>query len=68
MADERDQLIDLRGTKVTHTVASLGTFVAMISFVFGQPALVMFALLIGAGVVAQIAGDMFRLTLYRRGF
>jgi hypothetical protein len=68
MADERDQIIDLRGTKITHAVASLGTFLAMLSFVFGQPALVMFALLIGAGIIAQLVGDLFRLRLYRQGF
>ena len=66
--DERDKLIDLRGTKVTYTVASLGTFLAMLTFVFGQEPLVMFTLLIFFGVLAQIVGDISRLVLYRRGF
>lgn len=66
--DERDQLIDLKGTKVTYTVYSLGVFAAMLTFVFGLPPLVMFSLLILAGLVAQIVGDIFRLVLYRRGF
>lgn len=66
--DERDQLIDLKGTKVTYTVYSLGAFAAMLTFVFGLPPLVMFSLLILAGLVAQIIGDVFRLVLYRRGF
>jgi hypothetical protein len=68
IADERDQLIDLRGTRVTYVVSSLGVFVAMLTFVLGQPVLVMFALLILSGLVAQIVGDIFRLVRYRRGF
>lgn len=67
-ADERDKLIDLRGTNVTYTVASLGVFVAMLTFALGQPPLVMFTLLIFFGVLAQVIGDISRLLLYRRGF
>ena len=66
--DERDKLIDLRGTKVTYVVSSIGVFLAMLTFILGQDALVMFSLLILAGVAAQIIGDMTRLGLYRRGF
>jgi hypothetical protein len=68
LEDERDQLIDLKGTKITYTVSSLGTFLAMLTFVFGQPPLVMFALLVFFGVLAQIVGDAVRLRLYQRGF
>ena len=67
-ADERDKLIDLKGTQVTYLVSSIGVFLAMLTFVFGQPPLVMFTLLIFFGVVAQIIGDISRLYLYRRGF
>ena len=66
--DERDKLIDLKGTRVTYVVSSIGVFLAMLTFVFGQPALVMFTLLIFFGVFAQILGDITRLVLYRRGF
>ena len=66
--DERDQLIDLRGTKVTYIVSSLGVFLSMLTFALGHPPLVMFALLILSGIVAQIIGDISRLYLYRRGF
>ena len=66
--DERDQLIDLRGTKVTYFVFSIGVFLSMLTFVFGQPPLVMFSSLIFFGLVAQIIGDISRLVLYRRGF
>lgn len=66
--DERDQLIDLRGTKITYFFHSIGVLLSMLTFVLGQPPLVMFTLLILAGVVAQIIGDITRLYLYRRGF
>lgn len=66
--DERDRLIDLRGTQVTYRVSSIGGFLAMLTFVLGQPPLVMFTLFIFFGVVAQIVGDLSRLILYRRGF
>ena len=66
--DERDKLIDLRGTNVTYLVSSIGALLSMLTFVFGQPPLVLFTLLIFFGVLAQVTGDIFRLYLYRRGF
>ena len=66
--DERDELIDLKGTKVTYSVSSSGVFISMLTFALGQPPLVMFTLLIFFGVMAQIIGDISRLVLYRRGF
>ena len=66
--DERDQLIDLKGTRVAYTFSSIGVALSMLTFVFGQPPLVMFSLLIFFGVLAQIIADNWRLTLYRRGF
>ena len=68
IADERDRLIDLRGTKVTYFVSSIGVLLAMLTFVLGRPPLVMFTLLIFSGLVAQVIGDISRLLLYRRGF
>ncbi|MFN2236839.1 MAG: hypothetical protein ACK2U1_21630 [Anaerolineales bacterium] len=66
--DERDQLINLRGTKVTYSVSSIGVFTTMLTFAFVRPPLVMFSLLIFFGIFAQIVGDISRLVLYRRGF
>jgi hypothetical protein len=65
--DERDTLIDLRGTKVTQFAASIGVALAMLTYVLGQTPLVMFTLLIFFGLVSQIVGDISRLVLYRRG-
>lgn len=66
--DERDKLIDLRGTKITYIVSSIGVALSMLAFVLGQPPLVMFSLLIFFGIFAQVIGDISRLVLYRRGF
>ena len=68
IADERDQLIDLRGTNITYIAASIGVFLSMLTFALGQPPLVMFALLVFFGLLAQVIGDISRLYLYRRGF
>lgn len=66
--DERDQLIDLKGTRVAYTFSSLGVAASMLTFVFGQPPLIMFSALIFFGVLAQIVADIWRLNLYRKGF
>ena len=65
--DERDKLIELRGTNVAYIVFSIGVFLSMLTLVIGQPALVMFTLIIFFGLVSQIIGDISRLYLYRRG-
>ena len=66
--DERDKLIGLKGTRTSYITHSLGILVALLSFVFGQSPLVMFSLIIFSGLVAQIAGDLTQIYLYRRGF
>jgi hypothetical protein len=66
--DERDQLIGLKGMKVSYIAFSLGTLAAMLTFVFGHPPLVMFSILVFASIAAQIIGDVSQLYLYRKGF
>lgn len=66
--DERDQLIDLKGTRVAYNFSSIGVALSMLTFVLGQPPLILFSLLIFFGVLAQVVADIYRLTLYRRGF
>jgi hypothetical protein len=68
LEDERDKLIDLKGTKVTYIFFSIGVLLSMLTMVLGQPAMVMFTLLIFFGIFAQITGDISRLYLYQRGF
>ena len=66
--DERDQLIDLKGTRMAYTFSSLGVAASMLTFVLGQSPLVMFSALIFFGILAQIVADVWRLNLYRKGF
>lgn len=66
--DERDRLISLKGTRVAYYASSIGIVLSMLSLVFGQPALVMFSMLIFSGIAAQIIEDVSKLSLYRRGF
>ena len=68
LQDERDQIIDMKGTRVAYTFSSLGVALSMLTFVLGQSPLVMFGLLIFFGILAQVVADGWRLTLYRRGF
>ena len=68
LQDERDQLIDLKGTRVAYTLSSLGVALSMLTFVLGQPPLVLFSLLIFFGILAQVIADLWRLNLYRKGF
>jgi hypothetical protein len=66
--DERDKLIDLKVTKITHCIFTIGTFIAMCTFTLGKPATIMFTILIFVGLVSHIIGDIIRLWLYKRGF
>jgi hypothetical protein len=66
--DERDNLIGLKGTKSSYIAFSIGVLLAMISFVVGQPPLVMFSLIVLFGLISEIIGDIVQIVLYRRGF
>ena len=66
--DERDNLIGLKGSKVSYIAFSIGVLIAMLTFAFGQPPLVMFSLLILSSILAEIIGDISQLYLYRKGF
>jgi hypothetical protein len=65
--DERDKLIGLKGTQVSYGAFSLGVLMAMLTFVFGQPPLVMFSLIIFFSLLAEICGDLAQLYFYSRG-
>ena len=66
--DERDKLIELKGTKFSYIFYSIGVLIAMLTFVFGQPPLVMFSSIVLSSLVAEIIGDIAQIVLYRRGF
>jgi hypothetical protein len=65
--DERDNLIGLKGTQVSYFALSLGVLVALLTFVFGQPALLMFSLIIFFALLAEICGDLAQFYFYSKG-
>ncbi len=65
--DERDKLIGLKGVQVTYIAFSLGVLIAMLTFVFGQPALLMFSLIVFFSLSAETCGDLAQLYFYSRG-
>jgi hypothetical protein len=67
IVDERDRLSELKGVRVSYISYSIGVLIAMLTFVIGQPPLVMFSLLILSGILAEITGDIAQFYLYRRG-
>jgi hypothetical protein len=68
VTDERDQLIGLKGTRISYGVFSIGVLVSMLTFVLNQPPLVMFCSLTFFAIAAEVLGDVSRLYLYRKGF
>ncbi|MBE0670341.1 MAG: hypothetical protein IH588_07120 [Anaerolineales bacterium] len=66
--DERDKLIGLKGTRSSYITFSIGVLLSMLTFVFGQPPLVMFSMIVFFSIVAEIVGDISQIYLYRRGF
>ena len=65
--DERDKLISLKGTRISYIAFSIGVGLAMLSFVFGQPPLIMFSLIVFFSIVAEMIGSVAQLYFYRRG-
>jgi hypothetical protein len=64
--DERDKLIELQAKRNTLYIFGVGVMLAMGALVIGQPPAVMFVLLVGAGAVSDIAGEVSQFSIYRR--
>ena len=65
--DERDEIIKLKGTNVAHIIYGIGIFFGMLTMVLGQSPLVMFSILILAGVISEIASTAAQLIYYSKG-
>jgi hypothetical protein len=66
-ADELDKLIELKATKNSHYVFTLGFLLAMGSLVMDMPHSAMFIILILSGFVSELVGTVTQLYLYRKG-
>jgi hypothetical protein len=65
--DERDKLINLKGTNVNYVNFSTGVLLAVIAYALGQPALMMISIIMFFAIQSQITGDVYKLIVYRRG-
>lgn len=66
-ADELDKLIELKATKISHYVFTLGFLLAMGSLVINMPPSAMFIILIFSGFLSEVVGVITQLYFYRRG-
>ena len=65
--DERDKLIELKAARNSLYTFTAGFLLAMASLVLDMPPNVMFILLICAGVMSDVIGEVSHLYFYRRG-
>jgi len=67
IADERDKLIELKATRISHSTFTLGFMLAMASQAVGMQPWVMFITLISSGFIAAIVLGFAKLYFYRKG-
>ena len=68
LVDERDKLISLKAMQFSFIVFSLGFIGAAVGMVFELPPLFAIFLIVTAMFVSSIAGDVYKLISYRRGY
>jgi hypothetical protein len=68
ITDERDKLIELKATRISHWIFILGFFLSMGSQVIGMQPYVLFITLVASGFVAACASEITKIYLYRKGF
>ncbi len=66
--DERDKLIELKSTRNSLYVFMIGFLLSMIPIVMNMSPAGMFIILIVAGILSEMVGDISQLYFYRRGF
>jgi cell division protein FtsL len=67
MDDERDKLIELKSTKISHWIFTFGFLLAMGSQAIDMKPWVMFVTLFSSGVVSGIVSELARFYFYRKG-
>jgi energy-converting hydrogenase Eha subunit H len=68
ISDERDKLIELKGSRNALYAISIGIVLSMAMLVFDLPLYVMFITIIYAGLVSSVIDEFTQFYLYRRGF
>jgi len=67
ITDERDKLIELKCTRISHWIFILGFMLAMGSLAAGMKPYVMFLTLISSGFLATLASEIAKIIYYRMG-
>jgi len=65
--DEMDKLIELKALRGSHWIFSIGFMLAMGSQALRMETWVMFAVLIGSGLLSSLAEGIIQIILYRKG-
>jgi cell division protein FtsL len=65
--DERDKLIELKSTRISHWIFTVGFILAMGSQAIAMKPWVMFVTLISSGFVSSIISEISRFSFYRKG-
>jgi len=68
ISDERDKLIELKGSRNALWVFSIGVVLSMVTLVFDLPIYVMFITIIYSGLLSSVVDELTQFVLYRRGF
>ncbi|HEX2619388.1 MAG TPA: hypothetical protein VHL11_04550 [Phototrophicaceae bacterium] len=67
ITDERDKLIELKASRNSLYVYTVGFLLAMGSLALDMSPSVMFMVFIFTGIVSEVAGDVLQFYFYRRG-
>jgi hypothetical protein len=67
-SDERDRLIELKGTKISHGIFTFGFTLSMGSLAVGLPPYIMFVTIFITGFIACCAEEIAKICFYRKGF
>jgi hypothetical protein len=68
ITDERDKLIELKGSRNALFVFSIGVVLSMVTLALGMPLYAMFITIIYSGLLSSVVDEMTQFVLYRRGF
>ncbi len=68
ITDERDKMIELKGSRNALFVFSIGVVLAMAGLALGMPIYVLFITIIYSGLLSSVIDELTRFILYRRGF
>jgi hypothetical protein len=68
ISDERDKLIELKGSRNALFAFSIGVVLSMVTLVLDMPIYVMFITIIYSGLLSSVIDEFTQFYLYRRGF